>query len=136
MKAQALIEMVILFPILLILIIGAMDFGRLFFVKIVTTNAAREGVNYLSENPDDQDNCDVSGVCYLETISVIQEEANSSGITVATGEVTINNCCTVGNPVEVVIMKNANLIFGGILQALGITNAPVSLTSKVQMVVQ
>ena len=136
LPAQAIVEMVLLLPILLILVLGAMDFGRLFTTKIVLTNAAREGVNYLSENPDDQGNCDVNGVCYLETISVIQEEANNSGVTIDTGDVTVNSCCTPGNPVEVVIVRPAGLILGNVLQALGIINAPVTLTSKVEMVVQ
>ncbi len=46
LRAQALVEFALILPLLLVLIIGAMDLGRVFYFKIVLTNAAREGREY------------------------------------------------------------------------------------------
>src|SRR5450830_1136668 len=66
--AQALVEMAIILPILLLLILGAMDFGRMFITKIVLTNAAREGANYLAYYPEDK------SANYAETYKAISAE--------------------------------------------------------------
>jgi Flp pilus assembly protein TadG len=52
-RGQSLVEFVLLLPILLLLVFGALDVGRLFSIKIQLTNAAREGANYLSRHPDE-----------------------------------------------------------------------------------
>lgn len=135
---QAIMELVLVLPLLLLLILGAMDFGRMFFTKIVTSNAAREGVNYISRNPDDQTNCDISDptLCYLETLEIIANEANSSGVTVDPSEVVITGCCTMGSPVQVQVTKQVDLIFGGILAYFGLLNDPMPLVSTARMVSQ
>ncbi len=47
-RGEALIEFVLLAPILILLLLGLVDFGRLFDAWLVTTNAAREGARYAS----------------------------------------------------------------------------------------
>lgn len=128
--AQALVEMALLLPIILLLILGAMDFGRLFMTKLILTNAAREGANFLSYHPDDF----IDG--YLLTIPVIQNEADSSGITVDPGEIFIADCCTHGQPVTVTITQNVDLIFDSFLDTMGVVDGPISITSAVTMMVQ
>jgi len=130
MKAQALIELALLLPLILLLVLGVMDFGRMFFHKIVLTNAAREGANYLSRNPDDQEDS------YIVTYEVIITEADSSGVTLTKDEITINECCTVGNPVEVSVSNTVDLIFDSFLQSLGLVDGPIELTSTARMMVQ
>ena len=53
LQGQSILEMALMIPILLVLIIGAIEFGRLFYTKIVITNAAREGAYYLSTHQSD-----------------------------------------------------------------------------------
>ena len=53
---------------------GAMDLGRLFYTKMVLTNAAREGANYLAYFPEDANNG------FMETFIAIYDEANSSTV--------------------------------------------------------
>lgn len=130
LKAQALIELALLLPLILLLVLGVMDFGRMFFHKIVLTNAAREGANYLSRNPDDQEDS------YIVTFEVIITEADSSGVTLTNDEITINECCTVGNPVEVSVSNTVDLIFDSFLQSLGLVDGPIELTSTARMMVQ
>ena len=49
---QALVETALLLPILLILLLGAVDFGRLFFGWVNIHQAARIGANYGSTHPN------------------------------------------------------------------------------------
>ena len=67
---QSMIEMALLLPLMLVLIVMALEFGRMFFTKIVITNAAREAAYYLSLNPSDSSNA----------ILAAQVEAGNSGV--------------------------------------------------------
>jgi len=109
------------------LIIGAMDLGRVFYIKIVLTNAAREGANYLSRNPAD----------YTNTWNAISAEGDSSGVTITYEEVdwTGTNCCSVGSPVVITIEKDVDLVFDGFLNTMGIIDGPLTISSSVSMVV-
>ena len=125
LHAQALVEFALILPLLLVLIIGAMDLGRVFYFKIVLTNAAREGANYLSRNPAD----------YTNTLNAISTEGDSSGVTITADEVTWVGCCEVGSPVEITIEKEVDLVFDGFLNTMGIIDGPVTISSSVSMVV-
>jgi Flp pilus assembly protein TadG len=131
LHAQALVEFALILPLLLVLIIGAMDLGRVFYIKIVLTNAAREGANYLSRNPAD------GAAGYTNTLNAISTEGNSSGVTITSDEVdwTGTNCCAVGSPVVITIEKVVDLIFDGFLNTMGIIDGPITISSSVTMVV-
>lgn len=127
--AQALLEFALIVPLLLLLIMGVLDFGRAFFIKITLTNAAREGAYYLSYNPSDKTNC-VGGVCYQGTIKAIQNEAYSIGINITPADVTITNCCTTGQYVEVKVRQTVQLTIYRVFYG------PLVLNSTSRMVVQ
>jgi len=134
-KGQSLVEFALVLPLLLILVLGAMDIGRLFYMKIIITNAAREGAYYLSIFPEDK----VSS--YTDTYLAIEAEGRSSTIEIfidgtENDEVDILNCCTQGEEVGVRVTKEADLVLGGILQSLGIVGGPIELSSTVRMIVQ
>jgi Flp pilus assembly protein TadG len=138
-EGQGLIEFAILLPVLLLLIIGALDLGRVIQMHIVVTNAAREGAYYLSyvENNDNQ-NCDASNRCFLHTIAAVQAEGNNSGVTIAPANVTVTGCtggasvvpCQNGTTVAVTVTQQVQLnifrFFSGLHQ----------ITHTVRMVVQ
>lgn len=130
LKAQAAIEFALVLPILLVLVLGVLDLGRLFYTKMVLTNAAREGANFLAYSPED------SNYSYVDTFAAIYDEANSSNIEVLSTEVVYTDCCTKGLPVEVTITKTIDLVFDDALQTLGITDGPIQVTSSVKMRVQ
>ena len=137
-RGQALIEFALVLPILLLLILGAMDIGRLFTTKIVLTNAAREGANYLSRNSDDDWTCS-DGVCYYAgTWNAIEEEGSYSGINLVKSDVVWanTNCCTPGSSVEITIIKTVDLIFGSFLQSMFSLDGQVEISSSVKMRVQ
>ena len=131
LRAQALVEFALLLPILLVLILGAMDLGRVFYVKTVLTNAAREGANTLSRYPAD------GAAGYPKTKEAIIREGNSSGVKIDISEVDWagTNCCLVGRPVVISIEKDVNLVFDGFLDAVGIIDGPITISSSVTMVV-
>ncbi len=64
--AQALVEFALLLPLLLLLVLVAVDAGRLFFTDIALTDAAREGAAYGAGDPTD-----TSGIS-----AHVQDEAN------------------------------------------------------------
>lgn len=55
-RGQALVEFALVLPILALLIVIAIDFGRVFFGWVSLTNAARIGANYVGYTPNLLDN--------------------------------------------------------------------------------
>lgn len=139
-KGQSLVEFALILPILLLLILGAMDIGRIITTKIVVTNAAREGANYISRNGlwsevDD----DIAATC-----SVVSGEGktdSTTNISIDCSEIEIQpaDCCKnehKGLPVVVTVSKEVHLLFGNILQFLGYISGPLDISSSVKMSVQ
>lgn len=52
-RGQSLVELAFVLPLLAIILLGAIDFGRVFYSYITITNASREGARYGSANPTD-----------------------------------------------------------------------------------
>jgi Flp pilus assembly protein TadG len=48
----AMVEFAVVFPVLVLLLIGAADFGRVFFTSIAVANAARAGAEWGAQNKD------------------------------------------------------------------------------------
>lgn len=47
---QAMVEMALVLPILILIIFGITEFGRIFSAKLTVTNASREGARYAAVN--------------------------------------------------------------------------------------
>lgn len=138
-QGQSLIEMALMLPILLVLIIGALEFGRLFYTKIVLTNAAREGAYYITTHVSDYN---MAMGTAPNTVIAAQAEANDSGISTITVGITPKNCCIQGEySIEITVATNVQdlLILGFLGNALSINatnNAEYPLSSSVEMMVQ
>ena len=138
-KGQSLLEMSLLVPILLVLVIGAIEVGRLFYTKLVITNAAREGAYYLITHRSDYN---VGTGSAPNTVMVAQAEASNSGISNVTVSITPKNCCTLGVfsvevTVETMVDDLLILSFLGNTLSLGATNyEQFPLSSTVEMMVQ
>lgn len=50
-RGQALVELAIILPVLLLLVLAALDLGRIFYARIAVENAARAGAMEAAENP-------------------------------------------------------------------------------------
>jgi PKD repeat protein len=68
---QSVVEFTIFFPVFLLLLVAAIDLGRLFFSKIELDNAAREGAAYAASKPTDS-----AGI-----LVVVAQETNSQAQT-------------------------------------------------------
>ena len=133
--AQALVEVAIVLPMLLVLVLGALDFGRMFFTKIVLTNAAREGANFLAYYPEDK----YSAPAYAFTYAIISDEISNSGVvnpSFVTTDLPVH-CCTPGDYLEITVRAtNIPLIFGAFYHQFFTTGEALVLSSTVRMMVQ
>lgn len=62
------VEFAIIIPVLMLLILGGMDFGHMFYIEHMITNASREGARYAARytaSPNDPASSDVSN--YVKT---------------------------------------------------------------------
>jgi len=87
--AQGLVEFALTLPILLVIVIGALDFGMAFYAKVVLTNSAREGANYMVYNAGD-----VAG-----TKTAVQMEGANSGVVIDAADIQVQ--CLVGGVPDV-----------------------------------
>ncbi len=84
-KGGALLELAVVMPLLILLAIGVMDFGRVFARSIVVANAARAGAEFGAQ----------SGATTVDT-AVINQFARQDGQGVSTLRVTSQRICRCG----------------------------------------
>lgn len=97
-RGQALVELALILPILMLLFLATVDLGRFFYSQITVTNAAREAALEAGVNPTSY----TAGTCDAITSKVVcaaVSEARSSFVTVAPADVTLK-CYPVGSTVE------------------------------------
>ncbi len=80
---QGLVEFALVLPVLMLILLGAVDLGRVFHDYVTMTNASREGARYGIAHPKD-----TSGIQ-----SRAIEEAAASGIALASDNVSVS-CLT------------------------------------------
>ena len=108
-RGQSLVELALTLPVLLLLLVGVLDLGRVYFAHMTLTNASREGARYATSNPND-----TTGI-YNHAIA----ESQGSGIVLTPLSVSIGcaSGCTSGNPVRVTVIYDFQLmttyLFGG-----------------------
>ncbi len=118
-KAQAAVELAVILPFLIIFIMGALDLGRAFQIKVALNSAAQQGATYLAYNSWDAVgewdyhcqwlifNCkwvQIPGSGFLGTKQAISNITNSVGITIPDGNITPT--CTPLTPVTLGSMEN------------------------------
>ena len=52
-RGQSLVELALILPVILLIVMFAVDFGRAFYSWVTITNATRVGANYAAANPND-----------------------------------------------------------------------------------
>jgi len=57
-RGSAAVELAVISPLLLLLIIGVLDYGRAFYTSITVANAARAGAEYGAQGPVESGNID------------------------------------------------------------------------------
>jgi len=80
-RGQALVELALIIPILLVLLLGALDLGRAFYSKITVTNAAKEGAMVASQ-----------GGSSSEIKTAVVTEAKGGFVEISATNVTATSC--------------------------------------------
>lgn len=121
-SGTALIEFTLIFPLLLVLTVAAVDFGRAFFVKNILEQAAREGVR-------------VRAVSSSADSSLVTARVNqvAGGASVAITGIEINGP-DAARQVHVRVSTDFNWIFPGVFNLFGanFTN-PMPMTGEAWM---
>jgi len=132
-QGQGLVELALVLPILLLVVFGVLDLGRMFFATTTLTNAAREGVRYLTLYPDDISN-ELGTFLGVKTATI--DEANYAGLSVNDSQVTVtcsnvdtDDFCDSGTPATVTVTYDFDLILGWILPT------PITITRSAVMIV-
>ncbi len=133
-EGQNLVELALVMLLLLALLAGAVDVGRAFNNYIIITNASREGARIAARLP-----CKASGaganLAALTTAikNAAISEASNSGITLATGDITITpntatTCPTAGGVIRVTVDYDFTPV---LTDAIGI--APFNMSNFTEM---
>ena len=118
-RGANLVEAALVIPLLLIILIGAVDFGRAYFTYITIINAAREGAHWGVLHPPPTG--DVCGKALAET-----QDLAGLGLTPTCAYSCPAGACTSGNPLEVTVSVDPfPMIFGGIV---GLPTIPIIYT--------
>jgi len=76
---QSLVEVAISLPLLLLLLLGAMEFGQLYYVAIEVTNAAHAGAQYGAQNKiTASDNAGMQSLALADGVNVSGLSATTS----------------------------------------------------------
>jgi len=104
-SGQELVEFALVLPLLLLVVFGVLDLGRVFHSAITITNAAREGARYAMLHPDD----------VMEIQNVTLAEAENSGIDMSTSfvDVICLSDCSSGTPIRVTVEYNFTFLLIG-----------------------
>lgn len=92
-RGAAAVEFALILPILLILVGGVIDFGRLFYTQIQLSNAARDGVRLAA-----------MGTAYSSSQIQSRVVTAASPLVVATSGVTVTVCSGAGSSAVVTVV--------------------------------
>ncbi len=137
-RGQALVELALILPVLLVLFASALDLGRMFYSQITIANAAKEGALEASRNPTSFDNTQPCNATTNRVICLVINEAKGSFYSITPSDVTLvcspSPCPsdpTVGDTVTVKVTGKFTLItpllasfFGG--QTISISSSAVA----------
>ena len=132
------VEFALLLPVLMLLLVVAVDFGRLFATYVAVNNAAREGAAYASAHPTfvtSGDNADPENVTYRARQEVTNpSDARFTLVTVGTPVCNPSPCPTVigtggGATIKVTVSTNFAFFTPIISALLGGSSLPLSASA-------
>lgn len=122
-NGQGLVEFALALPILLFLVIGALDLGVAFFVKVELENSAREGAYYMVYHTDEG-----KANAFALTKAAVQIEGQNSGVDIPLADIEVkcmvglseDNSCPSGSTVVVTVRHEmplaVDIFFNGPLE--------------------
>jgi Flp pilus assembly protein TadG len=120
-RGQSLVELALVLPILIILLFGILEFGRVFHSYLVITNAAREGARH--------------GIICRDVTGIKQKVLDSSpGINLEPGDITVNPSTGLTTGVPLTVSVEYNLaILTPVLSEIIPNPVPISATSTMRV---
>jgi len=99
-RGQSLVEVALVLPIILMILLGLLDFGRAFYTMVALRDAADEGASYAAIKPNDSTG-----------IQRRAAEASTNLVTIQTGDVSVIRppALAVGQPITVTVDFNFDL---------------------------
>ena len=83
---QSLVELALIAPVFIILMLGVIDYGRVYFAYVSVTNGARNGAHYASASATAAaDQTGIEDAALAETSELLDISATNPTVTVATG---------------------------------------------------
>lgn len=92
-RGEAIVEFALLAPILIMLLLALVDFGRVFDAWVITTNAAREGARYASvySTKDYLSNSQVIQMSQQKTFDYLAQGLGARGdVAYSMGDITVD----------------------------------------------
>ena len=120
-KGGSMVELMLLLPVLVLILSGIVDLGRVYHDYIVISNASREGARYASHFPNNE-----TGIK-----TTARDEAVSTGVPISTSLISVVGLnAPSGNPITVTVRYPFRTILASIVGVRTIT-----LTAWTQMLV-
>jgi Flp pilus assembly protein TadG len=113
-KGQSLTEVALMLPVLLLILAGVLDLGRLYYAYVTVSDAAAEGATYAAINPNDGD--EIVSRTQAATDGLVQIDASMVGVdcpTVAAGApvtVTVGYTFTLVTPIINAMVPDGTLM--------------------------
>jgi Flp pilus assembly protein TadG len=129
------VELAVVLPFLLLLLLGAIDFGRAYYLSIEVANAARAGVQYGVRNPADF--AGMQSAAKSDAVDIPSLDATAaSGCECSDGSNSASPCanppaCT-GNPVDFVEVRTSATYTPMVPWPGGLASIPLSAQAKMQ----
>ena len=84
-RGQALVELALIAPILIILMLGVIDYGRVYFAYVSVTNGARVGADYAAIGPTQAaDTAAIKAAALGDTGDLLAQSSTNPDVTVTT----------------------------------------------------
>lgn len=124
-RGQAVVEMALILPIVVLLVFGALDVGRLFNAQIVVTQAAREGARVAAVE------CTLNATTCANDVNT-RVNGSLSGLNVADSNVTVSSGPYVAGAAVTVQVQYTISLVTPVLSRL-IPGSPFTLTGATTM---
>ena len=137
-RGQSLVEFALVLPVMLILLAGALDLGRVFYANISLDGAAREGALQAARTPDsfiDAADCDQDGNL---VVCRVQMETRGSMTEVSPGDIelacSVSGCpAQAGSTVTVTVRGTFRLLTPLLAAVFGGTDLPITSSATAQI---
>ncbi len=85
-RGQSLVEFALIAPVLIILMLGTIDYGRVYFAYVSVTNGARNGAHFASDSSTAAQDTDGIRTAVLgDTSDLLDTSSENPAVVVATG---------------------------------------------------